>query len=250
MRTGRTYRHRRGSGRSREGALKQCGGIRSIWGRPTTVANRRQVGHWEGDLIMGSQQRSAVATLVERKTRLTMLLPFPTDHTAQSVSDALITAFAPLPASLRRSLTWDQGNEMLQHARVEAATGMKIYFADPRSPWQRGTNEKRADLAAGQPLGVEGEHDLIDARCSAPRSCEEWSQAAAEVGRRPAHGHSFPGRGSIADAGTALTRIDASWRAKSAVPWPRGHWPDLASSTTAAASSSAVETRRACAGSR
>jgi len=73
---------------------------------------------------MDSQQRSAVATLVERKTRLTMLLPLPNDHTAQSVSDALIKALAPLPAPLRRSLTWDQGNEMFQHARVEAATGI------------------------------------------------------------------------------------------------------------------------------
>ena len=102
---------------------------------------------------MGSQQRSAVATLVERKTRLTMLLPLPTGHTAQSVRDALIKAFAPLPASLRRSLTWDQGNEMFQHARVEAATGITIYFADPRSPWQRGTNENTVSVEDG-PAGL------------------------------------------------------------------------------------------------
>jgi len=91
--------------------------------------------------IMGNQQRSAIATLVERRTRLTLLVPLPGGHTAQSVGDALIGALMPLPAPLRRSLTWDQGNEMFHHLRVEAATGIRIYFADARSPWQRWTNE-------------------------------------------------------------------------------------------------------------
>ena len=98
LRTGRTYRRRRGRGRSRDGALKQCTTIRSIHTRPPGVASRREVGHWEGDLILGAGQRSAIATLVERKTRFTLLVRIPTDHSARAVADALITAFRLLPA--------------------------------------------------------------------------------------------------------------------------------------------------------
>jgi IS30 family transposase len=146
LRTGRTYRHRRGRGRSREGALKQSTNMRPIQQRPTAVESRRQAGHWEGDLIVGSGQRSAIATLVERKTRLTILVGLPGDHSAQSVGDALIGAFAGLPTSLRRTLTWDQGNEMFHHERIEYSTGLRIYFADPHSPWQRGSNENTNGL--------------------------------------------------------------------------------------------------------
>jgi IS30 family transposase len=146
LRTGRTYRHRRGRGRSKDGSLKQSTAMRSIHDRPITVESRRQAGHWEGDLIVGSWQRSAIATLVERKTRLTMLVRLPADHSAQSVGDALVNALSRLPAPLRRSLTWDQGNEMFHHARIETATGMRIYFADPHSPWQRGSNENANGL--------------------------------------------------------------------------------------------------------
>ena len=146
LRTGRTYRRRRGRGRSRDGALKQCTTIRSIHTRPPGVASRREVGHWEGDLILGAGQRSAIATLVERKTRFTLLVRIPTDHSARAVADALITAFRLLPAPLRRTLTWDQGNEMFHHKRIEQLTGLKVYFADPHSPWQRGTNENTNGL--------------------------------------------------------------------------------------------------------
>jgi transposase, IS30 family len=146
LRTGRVYRHRRGRGRSREGALKQSTTMRSIRERPDSVESRRQAGHWEGDLIIGSGQRSAIATLVERKTRFTLLVALPTGHSAQRVGDALIAALGVLPAGLRRTLTWDQGNEMFHHERIERATGCKIYFADPHSPWQRGTNENTNGL--------------------------------------------------------------------------------------------------------
>lgn len=139
LRTGRTYRHRRG--RSRDGALKQSTAMRSIHQRPSPAESRRQAGHWEGDLLVGTAQRSAIATLVERKFRTTILVPVPRDHSAQSVGDALIGAFSKLPARLRRTLTWDQGNEMFHHARIEQHTGVKIYFCDPHSPWQRGSNE-------------------------------------------------------------------------------------------------------------
>lgn len=146
LRTGRTYRRRRGRGRSREGALKQSTNMKSIHERPAAVESRRQAGHWEGDLIMGAGQRSAVATLVERKTRFTLLVRLPGDHSARSVGDAVISAFAELPAKLRRTLTWDQGNEMFHHERIEQATGLGIFFADPHSPWQRGTNENTNGL--------------------------------------------------------------------------------------------------------
>ena len=141
LRTGRLYRRRRGRGRSRDGALKQSTPMRSIHSRPKVVASRRQSGHWEGDLIAGIGQRSAIATLVERRSRFTILVRIPGAHSAQVVGDAVIDAFLELPAPLRRSLTWDQGNEMFHHQRIEQHTGLKIYFADPHSPWQRGSNE-------------------------------------------------------------------------------------------------------------
>ncbi|HEY7224274.1 MAG TPA: IS30 family transposase [Micromonosporaceae bacterium] len=146
LHTGRTYRHRRGRGRSREGALKQCTNMKPIRERPSRVASRQQTGHWEGDLIIGANQQSAIATLVERRTRLTLLVGLPQGHSAPLVADALIDALAALPARLRRTLTWDQGNEMFQHERIEKETGTKIYFADPHSPWQRGTNENTNGL--------------------------------------------------------------------------------------------------------
>lgn len=146
LRTGRTYRHRRGRGRTREGALKQSTNMRSIHERPAIVEDRKQAGHWEGDLIIGAGQRSAAATLVERKMRHTIVVPVRGGHSAANVGDALITVLNALPAGLRRSLTWDQGNEMFQHERIEKSTGVKIYFADPHCPWQRGSNENANGL--------------------------------------------------------------------------------------------------------
>jgi transposase, IS30 family len=146
LHTGRSYRHRRGRGRSREGALRQSTNMKPIHDRPPAVQSRQQVGHWEGDLIIGAGQQSAVATLVERRTRLTLLVGLAQGHSAPVVADALITALSALPARLRRTLTWDQGNEMFQHERIEKTTGTKIYFADPHSPWQRGTNENTNGL--------------------------------------------------------------------------------------------------------
>lgn len=146
LRTGRTYRHRRGRGRSREGALKQSTAMRSIRQRPARVESRRQTGHWEGDLLIGAGQRSAIVTLVERKTRFTILVRLPGDHSARSVGNALIHTFTRLPTGLCRTLTWDQGNEMFHHQRIEKTTGLKIYFCDPHAPWQRGSNENTNGL--------------------------------------------------------------------------------------------------------
>lgn len=179
LRTGRIYRHRRGRGRSRDGALKQLTKLRSIHDRPASVGTRRQAGHWEGDLIVGAQQRSAVATLVERKMRLTLLIRLPDGHSAQHVGDALIATFTQLPVKLRRTLTWDQGNEMFHHERIEAETGLKIYFADPHSPWQRGSNENanglvRQYLPKGTDLSVwDDDHlrQITDKLNDRPRLC-------------------------------------------------------------------------------
>lgn len=146
LRTGRFYRHKRGRGRNRQGALRQLTNLRSIHERPVSVESRRRIGHWEGDLIVGSNQRSAMATLVERKTRYTVLVRLPRSHTAQEVGDALVRRFLTLPQGFAKSLTWDQGNEMFHHERVERESGVKIYFADARSPWQRGTNENTNGL--------------------------------------------------------------------------------------------------------
>jgi IS30 family transposase len=146
LRTGRCYRHKRGRGRTREGALKQCTNLKSIHVRPAVADARSQVGHWEGDLLVGAFHRSAVATLVDRKTRHTLLVAIRGSYSAKNVADALLEVFSQLPSALRRTLTWDQGNEMFQHERIETQTGLRIYFADPHSPWQRPTNENTNGL--------------------------------------------------------------------------------------------------------
>jgi IS30 family transposase len=104
-------------------------------------------GHWEGDLIMGRENGSAIGTLVERSTRFVLLIHLPgRRHTAQVFHDAIIPTINTLPEQLRRSLTWDNGKEMAMHKKITMATGMRIYFADPHSPWQRGSNENTNGL--------------------------------------------------------------------------------------------------------
>jgi IS30 family transposase len=97
-------------------------------------------GHWEGDLIYG-RRLTAIGTLVERSTRYVMLFALPNGHTAEAVRTAMARKIRHLPTELRRSLTWDQGHEMAEHAKFTVDTGVQVYFCDPKSPWQRGTNE-------------------------------------------------------------------------------------------------------------
>ena len=121
-------------------------GMTSIEERPAEVADRSVPGHWESDLVVGARNASAIATLVERTTRYTLLVPLPRGKDAASVRKALERAVARIPEFLRKSMTHDQGKELAEHGLFAAASGMTVYFAHPHSPWERGTNENTNGL--------------------------------------------------------------------------------------------------------
>lgn len=154
-------------------------GMLSIHERPTEVADRTIPGHWEGDLIIGKYKRSAIATLVERTTRYTMLVPLHSGKDAISVRLALAEKLSKLPKHLARTLTYDQGKEMSQHQQFTIDTGIQVFFADPASPWQRGTNEntnglirqfypKGTDFSLVSDTELQEAEDLLNGR---PRQC-------------------------------------------------------------------------------
>src|SRR4051812_30397584 len=200
LRTGRALRVPRA--RSRGRGKPFVGPEILISERPAEAADRAVPGHWEGDLILGLGS-SAIGTLVERTTRFTMLLHLPrmaghgcgtrvrngpalAGHGAEAVRDAIARTITTLPEGLRRSLTWDQGAEMTQHARLRIDTGVQVYFCDPHSPWQRGTNENtngllRQYFPKGTDLSVHGADDLaaVAAALNArPRKTLGWRTPA------------------------------------------------------------------------
>jgi len=133
--------------------------------RPEEVDERVVPGHWEGDLIMGKANASAIGTLVERTTNYTLLLHLPNGHTAEQVTTAITEAMAELPKTLRRSLTWDQGKELSDHKTIAKATDLAVYFCDPHSPWQRAVNENtngllRQYFPKGTDLSIHSREDL------------------------------------------------------------------------------------------
>ncbi|PLS25801.1 IS30 family transposase [Bifidobacterium imperatoris] len=144
LRTGRTVRRPRTGESERRPRFREP--MVMISERPPEVADRAVPGHWEGDLICGRRNKTAIGTLVERSTRFTILLHLPDGHDAEHVQRAVIERMRDLPKLLRNSLTWDQGSELALHRRISTALDMAVYFCDPHSPWQRGTNENTNGL--------------------------------------------------------------------------------------------------------
>jgi IS30 family transposase len=144
LRRGRSRRYARSQSSKGQGQGKLTGMV-MISERPPEVEDRAVPGHWEGDLLMGGRT-SAIATLVERQTRYCQLVALPDGSGAVEVCEALEQSITSLPAQLRRSLTWDQGSEMSEHRRFSVESGVEVYFCDPQSPWQRGSNENTNGL--------------------------------------------------------------------------------------------------------
>jgi transposase, IS30 family len=195
LRTGRAMR------RPRRGAMAlptgKIPGMVMISQRPAEVADRAVPGHWEGDLIVGASHNSVIGTLVERSTRYLMLLHLPDGGNAIAVRDALIATLGTLPAQLRRSLTWDQGKELARHREFSLATDVAVYFCDPHSPWQRGSNEntngllrqyfpKGTDLSAHTPADLAAVAAELNTR---PRKTLDWQTPAERLDKLLAQAH-------------------------------------------------------------
>ena len=188
LRSGRASRRSAGWGKG----VGRIPGMVMISERPAEAEDRAVSGHWEGDLVMGASNRSAVGTLVERTSRYVLLLHLGEDKTAVGVEQAMRTAISTLPAGLRRSITWDQGSQMAQHASFTVATGVPIFFCDPHSPWQRGSNEnlngllrqylpKGTDLSLVSPADLLAIQDSLNGRPRATLGFMKPSEKFAEI---------------------------------------------------------------------
>jgi IS30 family transposase len=197
LRTGRAQRVPHGSTRPKQARIA---GMVNISDRPPEVEDRAVPGHWEGDLIVGKGGKSQIATLVERRTRFVILARIPYDRCADRVSLILSRHIGRLPESLRQSLTWDQGVEMAAHAKFTVATNVPVFFCDPHSPWQRGSNENTNGLLRQYlPKGT----DLSG------YTQAELDGIAAKLNRRPRQTLGFKTPAEVLDqllnAGDALT---------------------------------------------
>ena len=182
-------RRRRRKHRTRDTAPASAAGplgtFNPISARPSIADERREVGHLEGDLILGSFNRSAIVTVFDRASRYLWLADLPEGHSADAVLAALVETMERIPTTLRRTLTWDQGSEMARHADLAEMTGITVYFADPHSPWQRPTNENgngliRRYVGKGTNLNVYTPADLraIETRINTmPRRSIHWATA-------------------------------------------------------------------------
>jgi IS30 family transposase len=186
LRSGRAGRKPRGSHAPSPGKIKD---MVLISERPAEVADRAVPGHWEGDLIVGKAGRSFIGTLVERQTRYVLLTYLGEDSRSATVTAAIAHQIQRLPEQLRLSLTWDQGTEMADHLRFKVATGVEVYFCDPHSPWQRGSNEntngllrqyfpKRTDLAVHGQVELDRVAAELNGR---PRQTLDWRTPAEKM---------------------------------------------------------------------
>ncbi|MGW2084542.1 IS30 family transposase [Streptomyces sp. NPDC001880] len=189
LRTGRTMRRPHRQSYKRQPRMSKD--MVMISERPAEAADRAIPGHWEGDLIIGKAHKSAIGTLVERSSRFVALVHLPDGRQPAQVRDALVQIVSTLPAQLRRSLTWDQGSEMHLHKEFSTATDMPVYFCDPGSPWQRGSNENtngllRQYFPKGTDLARYGreELDAVAAELnSRPRKTLDWETPAERLAK-------------------------------------------------------------------
>lgn len=211
LRTGRRVRKTRW--RHRIGRGSRIRNMVMIDQRPAEIETKTAAGHWEGDLILGPGAASAMVTLRERKTHYGLVVNLPHDHTAATVNAAIINALAALPATMKQSLTWDQGVEMAAHEALTAATGMPVYFAERSSPWQRGANEnfngllrqyfpKGTNLAVHSPEHVTKVAAELNAR---PRRTLDYDTPAARLRAELLHARKTP-KDAIRDDGAGVPR--------------------------------------------